>query len=99
MVQTDYWIIKCKNNLVKNKCNYFLINWNSRAAWFIPFPYWTGYNTNEHFSVTFIHNAHTAHMIDVTYAQSSRLKKQILVQMLIESETLFFYNLKWKNNE
>lgn len=42
---------------------------------------------------------HIQHTIDVTYAQSSRLKKQGLVQMLIESEALFFCNLKWKNNE
>ena len=50
--------------------------------------------------LTFIYNnIHTIHtQIDVTFAQLSSLKKKILVQMLIDSEMLFLYNLKWKNN-
>lgn len=37
---------------------------------------------------------HIQHTIDVTYAQSSRLKKQGLVQMLIESEALLQFKMK-----
>lgn len=46
--------------------------------------------------ITFIHNnTHTIHtIIDVTFARLSSLKKKIIVQMLIDSETLFLYNLK-----